>query len=352
MSWNDWRLVPDPNLHPLSRRADSERKIRSPFRLDPTMCFYSPQANQDALDHPRVKAWLEFISEEWEPPASSGRRLALLLPCTKYKPYNTSREHRAINGALLASGWEPEGESPPTPPELFELLEPTEDAALLHIGPLRKGGTSLDRLVVSEPLGLVPYPYLFEWGDQQSPATSYDDPGLFEARGTSVSPERPDSTAVMLPGGSWRWGPNERSAYVMVHNSMAGVIARVLGRIAHRYSAIGAWVSPGLTHRSFLADSEFRRTDSLPRSKRGPQGPLVLTGALDTVPATVTIMPTAEQQSAAREALSERLVREGRPASTGAARAVYARGDGSDTPLGLPEMLTHLTGWLDRMLVD
>jgi hypothetical protein len=157
---------------------------------------------------------------------------------------------------------------------------------------------------------------------------------------------------VVLPNGRWRWGPRERAAYVIVHNAMADVIARVLTRIGGRYLALGAWVSPGLTHRSFLAGTEFRRADALPRSRLGPHGPLLLRGATDSIPAAVSIMPTAQQQSAAREALMARLAREGRPASPGSARAVYARGDGNDTPLGLPEMLIHLTNWLDEMQAD
>lgn len=335
------------DLHPEARLAESARKIRPPYRLDPTLCLYSPQANRDALEHPQVKSWLEFIGEEWEP--EPGKRMALLIPCTKYKPYNTSREHRAINAALLDAGWEPEGDST-TPAELLALLDDGEEPVLLHNGPLRKGDVRLDRIVMSEPLALVPYPYIYEWNGRQSVATSYDDPGLFEARGTSVSPERPDSTATALANGKWRWGPNEREAYVRVHNRLADLIATVLGRVGSRYAAIGAWVSPGLTHRSFLANQALRRTECLPLSRRGPDGPLALRGALDAVPGSVTIMPTVVQQAEAKEAFAKRLAHQGRVATRGAVAALYARGDGCDTPLGLPESLLHLTRWLDAQL--
>ena len=334
------------NLHPRNRLAASQRKIRAPFELDPTMCFYSPQANRDALEHPRVKAWLQFVSQEWEPPSDAKRRLALIVPCTKYKPYNTSREHRAINSALLEAGWEPSADSP-IPDGLGEVLELDEDSALLNVGSLRRGDTALDRIVMSEPLAMVPYPYIYEWRGEQSPATSYDDPGLFESRGTSVSPERADSTAVEVSEGKWRWGPNERGAFVEVHNRLADVITEILRRVGPRYAAIGAWVSPGLTHRSFLADGEFRKAEGMPASKRGPNGSMPLRGVLDSLPGAVHVMPTVEQLERSKASLAKRLVAEGRDASPGTVRAVYARGDGNDTPLGLPETLQDLVAWLD-----
>lgn len=337
------------SLRPVDRFADSQRKIRVPFELDPTLCIYSPQANLDALEHPRVKAWLQFLEHEWEPPKDSGSRVALIVPCTKYKPYNTSREHRAINQALLAAGWEPEGDYP-VPEPLFDVLDPEEDRRVLHVGPLRKGDVALDRIVMSEPLAMVPYEYIMEWRGEQSPATSYDDPGLFEARGTSVSPERDDCTALDLGNGKWRWGPNERASYVEMHNRLVDVIAATLLRVRDRYSAIGAWVSPGLTHRSFLADTGLRRSEELPLTKRGPDGPLELRGVLDQLPGIVAVMPTMEQLDQAKKALAERLTREGRSAGPSAVRAVYARGDGNDTPLGLPEVLEHLTAWLEGRL--
>lgn len=334
------------SLLPADRLADSQRKIRAPFELDPTLCIYSPQANVDALKHPRVKAWLQFLEHEWEPDNAPGRRVALFVPCTKYKPYNTSREHRAINGALQAAGWKPQGELS-VPEELKSLLDPDESPSLLHIGPLRKGDVTLDRIVMSEPLAMVPYPFIFDWRGQQSPATSYDDPGLFEGRGTSVSPERADCSATEVKNGKWRWGPNERAAYVAMHNKLADVIAGTLRRVGHRYAAMGAWVSPGLTHRSFLADTALRKEEGLSMTKRGPDGPVKLRGVLDQLPGSVTVMPTLKELDRAKSALAKRLALEGRSVTPGAVRAVYARGDGNDTPLGLPEALQHLVGWLD-----
>ncbi|MEO3855739.1 hypothetical protein [Acrocarpospora sp. B8E8] len=338
------------NAETLTRQARltaSARKIRPPFALDPDLRFYSPQENLDALRHPRVASWLEFIRREWTPTPVPGAvgRIALLVPCTKYKPYPTSREHRGINSALLDAGWAPIGG--PVPDGLEKCLDSGEDGRLLDVTPMVREGFVLDRFIVSEPLGLVPYEHAYWWRGEQSPATSYDDPGLFESRGTSVSPYRDDCTAVPLRDGTWRWGPGEREAYAEVHNALVDVLAAVLGRLAPSYAGIGAWVSPGLTHVSFLADRERRRTDGIPAVKHGVSGPRTLTGVLDLLPGVVTLMPTRAQLEAATEALRERLSGQGRSATPGSVRSIFARGDGRDTPLALPETLTHLIGWLD-----
>jgi hypothetical protein len=331
------------------RLAESARKIRPPFVLDPTLRFYSPQENREALDHPRVAPWLRFVAEEWTPAPVDGAtdRLAVLLPCTKYKPYPTSREHRAINTALLAAGWAPVARAG-LPDELYAVLDPDEDAALLHAGPLQRGGTVLDRFVVSEPLALVPYEHVYWWRGEQSPAASYDDPGLFESRGTSVSPERDDCTAHQRADGSWRWGPAEREAYVDVHDRIVAVLGAVLARLRPSYAAMVAWVSPGLTHRSFLADRRLRRAEGIAAARRGTSGTRRLSGVLDAHPGLIDVLPTRGQLAQATGALTERLGREGRPATAGSVRSVLARGDGHDTPLGLPEALVHLTAWLDE----
>lgn len=331
-----------------ARWDESARKIRPPFELDPALRFYSPQANRDAMSHPEVAAFHEYVADRWEPPdtAVGARRVALLIPCTKFKPYSTSREHRAINGALLAEGWAPDGACA-APAGLNDYLDEGENPALLHDGPLRKGNVYVDRFVLSEPLAIVPYSDIYYWQGRRSPAAAYDDPGLFEARGTSVSPERADCTAVPLSNGKWRWGPAERQAYAETHNYLAGVIAKALTRLSPYYAAIGAWVSPGLTHRSFLADRAFRRAEGLPMSRSGLGGPVRLVGVLETAPGVVTVLPTKDQLEEARARLAVRLRSEGRKATQGAVRAIYARGDGNDTPLGLPESLTHLVAWLD-----
>lgn len=335
-------------LSPASRLPTSQRKIRAPFELDPSMCFYSPQANVDALSHPKVAEWLTFVTTVWTPPpvASATKRIALLLPCTKYKPYVTSREHRGINAALLGAGWVPL-DRPELPAGLADVLDPDESPDLLQTGPLIRDGVVLDRFVISEPLALVPYPESLYHAGRQSPATSYDDPGLFENRGTSVSPERADCTARPAADGTWRWGPAEREAYVQMHNAMATALGTALARLAPFYAGITAWVSPGLTHRSFLADAALRADEGLPTTRRGLSGTLRLTGVLDALPGAVAVLPTRPQTAAAQDALAARLAATGRPSGTGSTRSVFARGDGHDTPLGLPELLAHLLAQLD-----
>ena len=54
------------------RLSDSARKIRPPFSLDPSLCFYSPQDNLDGMDHPEVAAFHAFARDEWEPPPTPG----------------------------------------------------------------------------------------------------------------------------------------------------------------------------------------------------------------------------------------------------------------------------------------
>ncbi|MEQ6901293.1 hypothetical protein [Nocardioides sp. YIM 152588] len=313
-------------LHPDARLASSRRKIRAPFVLDDSMRFYSPQANVDALTHPRVAPWLDYVRDEWTPAPVDGAdsRIALLVPCTKYKPYCTSREHRAINAALLAAGWRP---SAPYdgPPELLDALDPGESGDLLATAPLVRDGVALDRIVMSEPLGLVPYEHTMlapaALGGGQSPATSYDDPGLFEARGTSVSPERDDCTAVRRADGSWAWGANERAALARMVREMSGTVAATLDRLDGTWTAVLGWVSPGLTHKMFL----------------------------EAIPGRTEPLPTRAWTEEARADLAARLAAEGRSAGPRAVAAVYARGDGHDTPLGLPELTSRLVARIDEL---
>lgn len=352
------RRGPGP-LSPGARLADSKRKIRAPFELDPTLCLYSPQTNVESLEHPRVAEWLQFIQHDWVPTEvpDATARIALLLPCTKYKPYFTSLEHRGVNAGLLGAGWMPSADYS-GPAELLALLGSDGDSAsfendpaLFNNAPLIRSGVVLDRFVMSEPMALVPYEHTMTFRGGQSPATSYDDSGLFENRGTAVSPERSDCTATERPDGTWAWGPNERAAYVQMHNAMADAIAVTLDRLAPFYDHIVAWTSPGLTHRSFLADVEYRHAEGLATSRKGPDGELPLHGARDRTTAPIDILPTSAQSERAKARLRTRLGEEGRRNGDASVRSVFARGDGHDTPLGLPELVDELVAHLDSLEV-
>ena len=333
-----------------NRFHESSIKIREPFIIDPSLCIYSPQENVDSLEHPKIRSWMKFIKNDWEPsPTPKGfKRLALIIPCTKYKPYLTSREHKAINSSLLRDGWEPAGNSD-APSELEKFIEDGDDPRIFHEGSLKKRNLILDRIVISEPLGLVPYQFVYYWKGKQSPATSYDDPGLFESRGTSISPYREDCTATKVSGGKWRWGSSERSSYVHMHNYLVEVIAYSLKRVSNNYHCIGAWVSPGLTHRSFLADQKRRKEEGIPQARKIEGGSKKLYGVLDIEPEMLRIMPTIEQLKMSQQKLEKRLKNEGRNSSPRTVRSIYARGDGNDTPLGLKEALEFLLKWLNQI---
>jgi hypothetical protein len=254
------------------RILESRRKILKPFQLDETLCLYSPQDNVDALQHPRIRAWNDFIEHRYWPSLPEGpRRIALLLPCTKTKPYPFSLEHLHINRALLACGFAPSANLYP-PPSLLHEVPSAFPREAVNLSPLvHANGTVLHRLVISEPLACVPYEHIVSYGDAASPACAYDDPGLFENRGNAVSPWRPDSTATAISPTKWRWGDEERRAYVIMHNEMANRLATLLLRLASFYTDRIAWVAPGLTHRSFVVAKGERKANNVPAVRRGRQ---------------------------------------------------------------------------------
>jgi hypothetical protein len=327
------------------RILESRKKICSPAKLDDELCFYSPQENVEALKHPRVRRWLHFVSREYTPKVDKKlRTILLLLPCTKTKPYLLSPEHLRINAALIATGFRPsKGESLA---EKFSAHLPTGFSSdVLSIAPLRKGNIVIHRAVMSEPLVFVPYEYVFEFGNQQSPACSYDDPGLFEGRGNAVSPWRKDFTGVPISTNKWGWGDEERRAYVTMHNEMSKRLAGVVGRLKPYYGEVVAWVAPGLTHRSFILDREHRSANGVAASRRIGEETLPLCGANDLLApeARIECLPTIKQCETARRRLAKRLRR-----PIAAVGGYYSRGGGDATPLALPELLKFLTTRLDR----
>ncbi len=330
------------------RLAESRVKIVPPFRLDDSMRFYSPQDNVDALDHPRVRPFWEYVRDQYAPHLPDGRHVAVIIPCTKTKPYPLSLEHRRINGALLRAGFVPVSGVPDTTPlpEFLARLDADEDPRVLTTSALVRDGTVVHRYVVSEPMGLVPYEYVYRWRGEQSPASAYDDPGLFEQRGTAVSPWRPDCTGILGKDGRWKWGDAEKAAYVEVHNRLTEIVATTLERLRPEYDRIVAWVAPGLTHRSFMMAGEHRGAEGIAGTKTAGGRRLRLIGVNDRVPGLVDIHPTRREADEALDRLTARLRAEDPATTRRAAQAVYARGGGGATPLALPEMLRVLMGLL------
>ncbi|RVT90083.1 hypothetical protein EOD42_23935 [Rhodovarius crocodyli] len=313
------------------RIEESKAKIRAPFALDESLCLYSPQDNLDSLRHPRIRDWFAFTHERWRPELPPARRrILLMLPCTKTKPYVLSTEHQRINAALLGTGFAPTGAPDPRLPEeaVFNL------STLAH-----PSGVVVHRAVISEPLGFVPYEHLLDYDVGPSPAHAYDDPGLFEGRGNAVSPWRADSTAERVGATKWRWGANEKRAYVEMHNAMAQAVADTLRRFPGLFDARIAWVAPGLTHRSFVVGRAERAAHGVVAYRRAGEERLALTGVNDLLPPELAIdcLPSREACDAALPRLAERL-----GLSVKQAVGPFGRGGGDATPLALPELLEGL----------
>lgn len=157
---------------------------------------------------------------------------------------------------------------------------------------MRRGQRFIHRIVVSEPLALVPYECVYRWRRKPCLASRYDDPGLFEHRGLAVCHWRQDSTGA-FSGGRWRWGKAEREAFAQVHNRLSEIMAQVLARIRHHYRRVVAFVSPKMTHRSFLTSQREKREAGLPGYRLGLGGRCALLGVNDRVPGLVEVVPKA-----------------------------------------------------------
>jgi hypothetical protein len=322
------------------RLLESALKIESPFEVDESLCLYSPQDNVDCLTHPRIAQWLEFIQNDYEPELPDAeRRVLLFMPCTKTKPYPFSTEHLAINQRLLDEGYRPTRRHY-LPQELIARLDPQFSPEVLNLSPLVDSrGTVVHRMVISEPMAVVPYEHIAEYRGRPSPAVAYDDPGLFENRGNAVSPWRADSTAVRLSATRWKWGDQERRQYVVMHNEMARILAAVVARIGRHYSDIVSWVAPGLTHRSFVLARGERAFHHVTTSRKVGARRLELVGANDHLSADdrIACLPLPDDCKFAIQRLSRRL-----GIDIPRASAIYARGGANATPLALPELLDVL----------
>src|SRR5580700_5862884 len=306
------------------RMLESALKIESPFQLDETLCLYCPQDNVDSLKHPRIAEWLDFIESEYEPELPDAeRRVLLFMPCTKTKPYPFSSEHLAINQRLLDEGYRPAGRAY-LPQELLARLEPPFSPEVLNLSPLvDNNGTVLHRMVISEPMAVVPYEHIAEFRGKASPAVAYDDPGLFENRGNAVAPWRPDSTAVRMSATRWKWGDEERRQYAVMHNEMARILAKVVARIGRNYDDVISWVAPGLTHRSFVLARDERSFHHVPISRKVGARRIELIGANDHLQTEqrIACLPVPDDCKDAIARLSRRL-----KIDIPRATAIYARG--------------------------
>jgi len=327
------------------RLLESRAKIIAPAKLDDSLCFYCPQDNVDALDHPRVKRWIRFVTGSYVPTVDpKDHNILLLLPCTKLKPYLLSPEHLSINTSLVRAGFLPDGDASLLG-DFATHLPAAFPPEALSLAPLRKGRVVVHRGVMSEPLGFVPYAYVYQFGGQQSVACSYDDPGLFEGRGNAVSPWRKDYTGIPAGPGRWRWGDNERRSFVRMHNEMSKTLARVVARLRPYYRDVVAWAAPGLTHRSFILERAMRGANGVAASRKVGADHLDLIGTNDLLPpeSAIECLPTPEQCDSAKRRLAKRLRRPLR-----AVGGHYARGGCGATPLALPELLTFLAARLER----
>ncbi len=322
------------------RLRESALKIESPFQLDETLCLYSPQDNVDSLKHPRIAEWLDFITSEYEAELPDAeRRVLLFMPCTKTKPYPFSSEHMAINQRLLDEGYRPSRRHY-LPQELLARLEPPFSPEVLNLSPLvDNNGTVVHRMVISEPMAVVPCEHIAEFRGKASPAVAYDDPGLFENRGNAVSPWRADSTAVRVSATRWKWGDEERRHYVVMHNEMARILAKLVARIGRNYTDVISWVAPGLTHRSFVLARDERAFHHVLTSRKVGAKRIELVGANDHLPKELRIacLPLPDDCRFAIARLSRRL-----KVDLPHATAIYARGGANATPLALQELLDVL----------
>jgi len=334
-----------------NRVKEAYGKIVPPFTLDETLTFFCPQENLEALDHPRVRALHEFMLTEYDPPVRGKKAVMLMLPCTKVKPYSLSSEHQAINSHLLSRGFRPVEEAD-YPPEFEAALAPDADPLLLNNRLWARGDLLLHRFVVSEPMVLVPYEVIYTFNGEPSLTAQYDDPGLFEHRGTAVCPWRADFTGIKVKAkikakGSrgYRWGDNEKAAYVEMHNRLVRLIVAMFDRFGETYVARLAYVSPKLTHRSFMTSVEEKRRAGLALSRRTSKGMLRLEGVNDLRPGLVRCIPDETEIETILERLTNRL-----PGRTPRQiKGYFATGGRGVTPLILPETLDVLGQHLDRI---
>ena len=191
------------------------RRNRNKCNVNPALCFLNPkEVHQALVNNSEVKKWLDFISNHYTPPT---RKILLIYPCSKEKPYYNSRSYK----------------------KLFKTLQ--------ALGDLRK---EVHLVTISEPFGIVPeefYGKKCEWHDWE--ASWYECPGL-------------------MP-----WWCNKYGQTYSVEianeciNILADYVAKFLIKAKCKYSHIIAFVrsftsnlhiTDGLVHRKILERASYR----------------------------------------------------------------------------------------------
>jgi archaeosine synthase len=109
-----------------------------------------PLIGPESYNAPVVRRFREYVADRYHPP--SGKRIALLLPCSARKPYSDSKSHRRFLKTIVAS--------------------------------LGGAISSLAQIVLTSPLGLVPHEL-----ERVFPAANYDIPvtGDWDAEETALA---------------------------------------------------------------------------------------------------------------------------------------------------------------------
>jgi len=320
----------------------SKGKMVFPYELEESLTLYCPQENIEAIDLPLITDHLQHMLNDYVPPISGPGTILLLLPCTKAKPYTISAEHKYINRFLFEEGFEPVDDAI-YPQELKEQIG-DQEMHLLNNSILKRKNIYIHRMVVSDlPTVLVPYEYIYYYQDDLSVFSRYDDPGLFEHRGNTVCVWREDCSGIKR-GKKYRWGPLEKSAYVKVHNIHAEAMAGVLSKLSTQYEKIIAYVTPKMTHRSFLADVSEKKEVGLPLFRITVNGREHFVGVNDLHPSLVKIIPSWKELSLITDNLRNRLGFATQDLTK--VKTYFATGGGIATGLVLPETLSVLANHL------
>jgi len=119
----------------------------------------------------------------------------------------------------------------------------------------------------------------------------------------------------------------------------------MLDRLGDAYVARLAYVSPKLTHRSFMTSVEEKRRAGLALSRRTSKGMLRLEGVNDLRSGLVRTIPDDSEIETVLERLAKRFPQR----TPRQIKGYFATGGGGVTPLILPETLDVLGQHLDRI---